>query len=129
MIEPFLLGWGNSSSTTGLCDSVLDTETCENKGNLTNYIFYNATTCTCVVFATDCIKAEDDSLNMFNSFKECQEKCPKTEDECNESFNFNERPRNAKRPRRRSILSKYVEHMNDNDYDSNFIKIKHDLST
>lgn len=102
---------------SGLCDEILDMEQCEEKGNLTNAIFYNATTCTCVVFATECIKNEDDdSLNMFYSFKECQEKCPKTEDECNESFNFNERPRNQKRPRGRSIPNKYVENIENNEF-------------
>lgn len=55
------------------CEDILDREKCDKDENPKNFIYYDKTTCTCVVFSTYCKKAEEQ--NIFETFDECRAVC------------------------------------------------------
>lgn len=63
---------------------MLDAETCNkdptNPTSPTNMIYYDASSCTCMVFTTYCVKEE--RKNIFETFKECTTACQLGEDFC-----------------------------------------------
>lgn len=81
------------SIRSDFCLTPLDKDNCEKNEDPKNAIFYDATTCTCYVFSTYCIKAE--STNMFDTFEECRTACPVTEESCGVRTAIPKRPRRS----------------------------------
>ncbi|XP_055318727.1 spondin-1-like isoform X2 [Sitodiplosis mosellana] len=71
------------------CMTLPDPDKCERSDVTTNYLFYNATECTCTVFNTDCIKEE--RRNIFTSFEECTTACPEDPENCSGGIGATER--------------------------------------
>lgn len=69
------------ASFSDFCATPPDPMNCQQDEMSSNYIFYNATICTCTVFNTDC-KKESLLPNIFSSFDECMTKCPEDSDNC-----------------------------------------------
>lgn len=65
------------------CDEMVDTTTCKRSEKKSNYIFYDPEICTCIVFASECLQEEN--VNMFVTFEECQQACPVDPENCSNS--------------------------------------------
>lgn len=95
------------SSILEFCTTLLDTQNCRRTELSSNYIFYDAASCACSVFTTNCLK--DEGTNMFETFEECWTACPEELENCSGGGEATERPVDTGIYRRGRIRPKYWE--------------------